>query len=70
MKTKKTQINLYVSEDLGARMDKLIEEHNASALFGRIGSRGELVEAMVTVVEQYQRKNGEISSFFNLLGGM
>ena len=63
---KNTQLNLYVPADLGERIDKLIESYNDSVLVGKIRSRGEFITTLVSMVEAYENKNGEISSFFNL----
>ena len=64
---KKSQLNLYVSENLGSRIDELLKSYNDSAWIGKISSRGEFVEYLVESLEHYQEKNGEIKSFFDLM---
>ena len=64
---RKSQLNLYVSEDLGSRIDELVKSYNESAWIGKINSRGEFVEYLVESLERYQESNGEIKSFFDLM---
>ena len=60
---KKTQINLYCTPGLGDRMDQLIKQYNDDTMIGSIHSRGELVEVLISKMEKYLEKNGEIKSF-------
>lgn len=64
---RKSQLNLYVSEDLGSRIDELVKSFNESTWIGKINSRGEFVEYLVKSLEHYQENNGEIKSFFDLM---
>lgn len=63
---KNSQLNLYVPEDLGERIDNLINSYNDSCLIGGIKSRGELITTLICKLEAYEKQNGEIKSFFDL----
>lgn len=62
---KNTQLNLYVSDDLGERIDNLIKSYNDSCLIGGIKSRGEFITCLISKLEKYEKDNGEIKSFFD-----